>query len=318
MDGEHAGIWSRGPASDSAHWTRTPQAQRSAGAQQPTPKTWLKQRPPPTAASSSGGAQLSRGAAPSPPDAGGEAAQPSFADAGDDPQMAQRPPPPQTPAAAAPQPAQQPAPSPATGGALNPLAGANQPAYGAAPTPEQMRGWAAAPQYTGLSAPETPMPMMGMAGMQPPQQSNGDTISLKRDSFMMAMVMCALALAVSVYTLWQMDTLTTQQDTMTRLGDSLTADIAAMEATVADKAEASDVTALENTLTLKADRSTVTALNTVVAGKVDSSDLAQRLSLKADTSAMTQMLTMLGSTSSEGASGGSHTETFSMVLTAIT
>ena len=131
---------------------------------------------------------------------------------------------------------------------------------------------------------------------------------------MMAMVMCALALAVSVYTLWQMDTLTTQQDTMTRLGDSLTADIAAMEATVADKAEASDVTALENTLTL-----TVTALNTVVAGKVDSSDLAQRLSLKADTSAMTQMLTMLGgSTSSEGASGGSHTETFSMVLTAIT
>eukprot|EP01045_Picozoa_sp_COSAG04_P001325 COSAG04_NODE_43_length_31842_cov_15.704848_16_plen_315_part_00 len=314
MDGEHAGIWSRGPA--------TPEAQRSAGAQQPTPKSWLNQRPP-IPASSSGGAPLSRGAAPSPPDASAEAArQPSFVDAGDDPQMAQRPPPPRTPAAAAPQYAQaqeaprSPAAAATTGGALNPLAGANQPA---APTPEQMRGWAAAPQYTGLSAPETPMPMMGMAGMQPPQHSNGDTISLKRDSFMMAMVMCALALAVSVYTLWQVDTLTTQQDTMTRLGDSLTADIAAMEATVADKAEASDVTALENTLTLKADRSTVTALNTVVAGKVDSSDFAQRLSLKADTSAMTQMLTMLGgSTSSEGASGGSHTETFSMVLTAIT
>ena len=170
-----------------------------------------------------------------------------------------------------------------------------------------MRAWSAAPQYTGLSAPETPMGMP-MAGMQPlPQQSGGDTISLKRDSFMMAMVMCALALAVSVYTLWQMDTLTTQQD-------SFAADIAAMEATVVDKAEASDVTALENTLTL-----TVTTLNTVVAGKVDSSDLAQRLSLKADTSAMTQMLTMLGgSTSSEGASGNIHTETFSMVLTAIT
>eukprot|EP01045_Picozoa_sp_COSAG04_P001310 COSAG04_NODE_43_length_31842_cov_15.704848_1_plen_228_part_10 len=228
MDGEHAGIsLPPGVSVPAHHWTRTPEAHWTR-----TPKARLNQRPPTPASSSGGGAPLSsRGAALSPPDAGAEATQPSFAGAGDDPaRMAQRPPPPQTPAAAARQPAAQPPPSPAaTGGALNPLADANQPAYGGAPTPEQMRAWQR-PQYTGLSAPETPMPVgMPMVGMQPlplpPQQSNGDTISLKRDSFMMAMVMCALALAVSVYTLWQMDT-----------------------------------------------------LNAAVAGKVDSSDLAQRLS----------------------------------------